>query len=206
MDRVTRNAGRLVALAISAGLLVAPAPAGTEWTRADHEMVRVRPARFGALPAPIRSELDRRGCTIPQPFTADTEHLENAIRGRFVSRASADWAVLCSRNRRSAILVFRSGDVSTIDEIGAEDDVTRLQVTGPGRIGYSRRISAVRARELRELDRSRDPGLPMPDHDGIQDAFIEKGSIVWYWSGRRWLRIAGEGASASPGRGSAGRR
>jgi hypothetical protein len=123
-----------------------------------------------------------------------------------VSRASADWAVLCSRNGRSAILIFRSGDVSTVDEIAAEDDVARLQETGPGRIGYSRRISVVSARDLRESNRSLDPALPRTEHDGIQDAFIEKGAVVWYWSGRRWLRIAGERSSASPDREAAGKR
>jgi hypothetical protein len=158
------------------------------------------------LPSPIRSELERRGCSIPQPFTTNAEHPENVVRGRFVSPGSTDWAVLCSRNRRSAILVFRSAAVSAIDEIAVEDDVARLQVTGPGRIGYSRRISVVSARDVPGPGSSAAPGLPRPDHDGIQDAFIEKGAVVWYWSGQRWLRIAGARSSAAPASGSAGRR
>lgn len=193
-------------MAICAWVLAAPAPAETEWARADRETVRLSPSRFRSLPSRIRSELDRRGCTIPQPFTTNAEHPENVVRGRFVSPASTDWAVLCSRSGRSAILVFRSAAVSTIDEIAVEDDVARLQVTGPGRIGYSRRISVVSARDVPGPGLSAAPGLPRPDHDGIQDAFIEKGSVVWYWSGQRWLRIAAARSSASPDRESSGKR
>ena len=119
---------------------------------------------------------------------------------------ATDWAVLCSRRGRSSILVFRGGDVSTIDELAAEDDAARLQVTGPGRIGYSRQISVASPRDLREHHRSPDPGLPMLDHDGIRDAFIEKGAVVWYWSGHRWLQMAGARSLALPAQRIAGRR
>jgi hypothetical protein len=35
------------------------------------------------------------------------------------------------------------------------------------------------------------PGSPQLDHDGINDVFIEKGSVVWYWYQGRWLRLQG---------------
>jgi hypothetical protein len=32
---------------------------------------------------------------------------------------------------------------------------------------------------------------PPPDHDGIEDTFIEKASVVWYWHAGRWSQLAG---------------
>jgi hypothetical protein len=27
--------------------------------------------------------------------------------------------------------------------------------------------------------------------DGINNIFVEKGSLVWYWDGGRWLKLTG---------------
>jgi hypothetical protein len=32
---------------------------------------------------------------------------------------------------------------------------------------------------------------PPLDHEGINDAFIEKGSHVWYWYDGQWMQLAG---------------
>jgi hypothetical protein len=181
-------------LLIGAWLLMGQFPSPSEWTRADLETVRLAPARFAALPSAIRSELDRRGCSIPQPFTAKADQPENAIRGHFISPAATDWAVLCSRQRRSSVLIFRGGGVSKIDELAAGEDAACLQVTGPGEIGYSRGISVASPRDIREHNRNPDQPLPVLNHDGINDAFIGKASVIWYWSGNQWLQLAGADA------------
>ena len=183
---------------LSIGALVAASflsaqqlPPPSEWTRADVETVRLPPARFVSLPLAVRTELDRRGCSIPQPFTAKANRPENAIQGRFMSPTATDWAILCSRRRHSALLVFRGGGVAKIDELAAEEDASRLQVTGPGQIGYSRGILVANPGDIRQHNPNPDPSFPVLDHDGIHDAFIEKGSVIWYWSGVRWLQLAG---------------
>jgi hypothetical protein len=186
---------------LSIGILVAASvasaqqlPPPSEWTRADLETVRLAPARLAAVPAAVKAELERRGCLIPQSFVAKADRPENAIRGHFISPTGTDWAVLCSRQRRSVLLVFRGGGVNKVDELAVEDDADKLQVTAPGQIGYSRGIFVASPRDIREHNPSPDPLLPVLDHDGVHDAFIEKASVIWFWSGTRWLKLAGTDA------------
>ena len=183
--------GILIGVSVVAG---AQLPPTSEWTRADIETVRVSPDRYPNLPAVVRSELNRRQCLIPQPFTATDNRLQNVAAGRFTSPSTTDWAVLCSRQRRSSILVFRGGGVAAIDELAADEDAGSLQVTSPGKIGYSRGIGVASPSFIRGHNRAANPPLPVLDHDGINDMFIEKGSIVWYWSGASWLKLAGADA------------
>jgi hypothetical protein len=35
------------------------------------------------------------------------------------------------------------------------------------------------------------PEPPPLDHEGINDAFVEKASGVWYWYRGKWLRLSG---------------
>jgi len=196
MSEIARLCVTLSALAVLSASIARQSPQAADWSRADLDTVRLSPGKFAGLPSIIRTELDRRGCTIPQPFTARPDRPQNAIRGRFISRTSTDWAVLCSRQRRSAILVFRDEGVTTIDELAAEDDAGRLQVTDPGKIGYSRGIGVADPNNIRRHNLRPATPLPTLDHDGIDDAFIEKASVIWYWASNRWLQLAGADAPA----------
>jgi hypothetical protein len=177
----------LVVLGIGSSLPVL----AQDWDSADRATKRLGPAMFVELPAGIRLELVRRGCTIPQPFTAKGP--ENVIKGRFTSASQTDWAVLCARQRRSAILVFRGGVASDAAELAAEADVTSLQtIDGNGTIGYSRTIAVATSRYIQDHYRRYGGPKPPPlDHEGINDVFIEKASVVWYWYQNRWLRLQG---------------
>ena len=149
-----------------------------DFDRADQQTRRMPPAAFVQLPDAIRSDLENRECTIPQPYTS--ERPTNVVQGRFTSADQLDWAVLCSRRRASSILVFRGGGISTVDEIASEPDRKSLQtIDGDGTIGYSREITAVDAKYI--LDHCETFGGPKPpplDHQGINDMFISKASIV----------------------------
>ncbi len=164
---------------------------GQDWDRADRATLRMAPSAFPDLPAAIRADLEQRGCTIPQPFTA--KHPANVIKGRFTSADQVDWAVLCSRRRTSSIFVYRGGTTTTVLELASEPDRQSLQVIdGDGRIGYARALTVADVKYLRNRQEgSGGPMLPSLDHDGIKDNFIEKGSVVWYWHGGRWLKLAG---------------
>ena len=162
-----------------------------DWDRADRATRRLPPSAFADLPAEVRTEVERRGCTVPQPITA--EEPANVIKGRFTSPGRTDWAVPCSRQRRSSILVFRGGSVAAVAEIASESDIKSLQVVdGNGAIGYSRTLAVADAEYI--FDQHETFGGPQPpplDHDGIDDVFIEKGSVVWYWYQGSWLRLQG---------------
>ena len=103
-----------------------------------------------------------------------------------------DWAVLCSRERVSTILVFLGGDPRHVSEIATRPDAEFLQVVAPGRIGFSRAISVASADSIRERHRrDSDSQPPSLTHAGIDDAFVEKASVVWYRHQGKWLQLAG---------------
>ena len=160
-----------------------------DWLRADEQTVRLKPNAFPNLPSGVRSELEHRGCTIPQPSGAGQPR--NVASGSFVTAGQTDWAVLCSRNRRSAILVFRGGHPDQVDELAGEADSQYLQVISrDNKIGYSRTLVSVSLRMLHSRA-AKEAGVKEIDHDGIENAFVEKGSTLWYWSGAKWLKLSG---------------
>jgi hypothetical protein len=161
-----------------------------DWVRADAETVRVPPSAFSDLPDEIQMELEHRGCTIPQPQEA--KHVSNVIRGRFTSAAKMDWAVLCSRERISTILVFRAGSTSDVAELASRRDADFLQGTYTGELGFSRKLNVAGPDEIQtHFDAYGGPQPPTLDHDGIDDAFLEKASVIHYWHEGRWLQLQG---------------
>ena len=179
-DGTMRICSLALLLMALAGPAAAQMPPPQEWVRADAATVRLRPSAIASIPSILQAELQRRGCTIPQAFTGGPPH--NVIRGHFRT-GKIDWAVLCSRNRTSSILVFWSGLPTGASVLASRRDADYLQVTGPGRIGFSRMISVASPAHIRKP--------PPLDHDGIDDAFVEKASVVWYFHRGLWLRLAG---------------
>ncbi|HEX5475875.1 MAG TPA: hypothetical protein VFX12_14540 [Vicinamibacterales bacterium] len=180
-----RNA--FIAMALCAGA----SPVAQDWAAADRATRRLPPSLFTELPQAIRLELVRRGCTIPQPFAA-TEP-QNVIEGPFTSADRVDWAVLCSRRGVSSILVFRGGATAAPDEFGAAPDSTYLEtIDDRGTIGYTRALAVATPEYIRRHDVADGGPQPPPlDHEGIDDQFLEKASVVWYWYRGRWLELQG---------------
>ena len=164
---------------------------GQDFARADAETVRLKPAVFAGLPPHVRQELERRGCVVPQSYPDRVPH--NVVRGRFTSVAQTDIAVLCSRQRVSAILVFRGGTTDAVSELGERPDSDFLQVVAAGGVvGFSRAVGIADPKYIQEHHRRYGgPTPPRLDHDGINDIFVGKASVVWYWSGGTWLQLQG---------------
>jgi hypothetical protein len=160
------------------------------WDAVDRATMRLPPAAFSNLPAHLRADLERRGCTVPQWYAARTP--VNVIQGRFSSQDQMDWAVLCSRARVSSILIFRGGSASAVREIAPRPDRDFLQHMGGMSIGFSRGLSVATPKTIQYFHKNLGGQRPPPlDHDGISDAFIEKASVVWYWHQNRWLSLQG---------------
>jgi hypothetical protein len=162
-----------------------------DWNQANEATVRLSPSAFPNLPAGVRTELEHRGCTVPQPWSERVQNV-NVISGEFTSAGQKEWVVLCSRQRRSAILVFHAGASSEIEELAEQPDVQYLQViSGAGKIGYSRHLATATPSEIRRhfIDKKHFPRNI--NHDGVKDTFIEKASVVWYHSGNKWMRLSG---------------
>jgi hypothetical protein len=164
---------------------------GQNWEQADATTVRLKPAAFVELSPQVRQSLERRGCVVPQSYSNKIPH--NVVRGRFTSRTELDIAVLCSTNRASSILVFRGGSTAAVSELAQRPDADFLQVVGPGGlVGYSRALAIADPEYIRAHQRGQKGStVSPPDHDGINDIFVEKASEIWYWSGERWLQLPG---------------
>ena len=157
---------------------------------AERQIVRLPPAAFPRLPGAVIRELQRRGCTIPQE--ALSKQPNNVVRGQFARRGQTDWAVLCSVHGASSILVFWSGSSRNPAELAEAEDRNYLQSLGDDKVGFSRGISAARKNFITQHHRAYGgPTLPPIDHQGINDAFLEKASIVHYFFEGKWLQLTG---------------
>ena len=81
-----------------------PKPELDRWDIADGETTRFQPTAFSELPEHIVAELQSRQCTIPQIYDDPEPH--NVISGEFKEKGQTDWAVLCSKDLISSILIF----------------------------------------------------------------------------------------------------
>jgi hypothetical protein len=162
-----------------------------KWQTGNEVMVRLKPAVFSQLPKSVISYLQKRGCTIPQVFGESKPH--NVIRGQFTKLNQFDWAVLCSQNSVSTILVFWSGSTKSVAEIAREDDRGYLQtISEGGEAGFSRLIEVVDRDYILEHYRAyggKKP--PQIRHQGINDIYVEKASSVHYFYRKRWLQLQG---------------
>ena len=179
-----------IVLVVFSSTLMA-SPRHQDWAAADRALRRLSPSTFSALPAAIRDDLMKRGCAVPQLYTAKAP--SNVIRGHFFGHTSDDWAVLCSRQRVSAVLVYRQGQPNPAAEFGRADDVGYLQtIDAAGTVGFSRAILTASPEQIRTyLDRLSKPLLTTIDHDGIELAFVGKASTVHYFSNGKWIEIPG---------------
>ena len=159
------------------------------WREAERQIVRLLPTAFPELPGNLVRELQRRRCTVPQAVRGQTR---NVIRGAFTKPGQMDWAVLCSVNGTSSILVFWNGSERNAAEVAPVKDIDFLQGDVGDKIVYSRGLSVVGRDYI--IERYQAYGGPTPppiDHQGIDDAFFGKASGVHYLFEGKWLRLQG---------------
>jgi beta-lactamase regulating signal transducer with metallopeptidase domain len=160
------------------------------------KQIRRLPAdAFPALPSMIREQLRNRGCLIPQQTFSDggtSNQLQSVVQGEFFEKGKPSWAVLCSVNESSSILVFRDVADRRPEELAKSEDKNELQGAGNGRIAYSREIQPVDRKFI--MDHYRGYGGPEPppiDHQGIDDVSVGKASVIYYWYRGEWLKLQG---------------
>ena len=182
----------LVAIILSVPLVISAS--GEELDKveaADRETVRLPPSNFSNLPKSVRNDLDARGCTIPQVYCSNCKP-HNVISGHFKHPSQVDWTVLCSIDRQSTLLVYWGGSAESVSELSTTADKRWLQGIGGDKIGFSHGISTADAKYI--TDHAHWYGGELPphlDHDGIDEAFVEKGSVVHYWYEGEWLKLRG---------------
>jgi hypothetical protein len=156
---------------------------------AERRIVRIAPSAFPGLPRNLSGELERRGCTIPQGVRTGRD---NVARGEFQRAGQTDWAVLCSIKGVSTILVFWNGSEKGPAELFPREDRDFLQSAGGDDIVFSREISAVGKDFIERHYEAYGGQEPPPiDHQGIDDAFLGKASVTYYFYNRKWVKLTG---------------
>jgi hypothetical protein len=148
--------------------------------------IRLLPlASFPALPAPVAAQLYRHGCMIPQSFEA--REPENVIHGAFRGSGSDDWAVLCSVSGTTTLYVFFAGQYDAPLALRSQPDTAWLGTEPGGSIFSSAWGIALRhSTELRAYPEFR---RLHADHDGIEDARLERSSIIHYCDDGKWIVV-----------------
>ncbi len=100
--------------------------------------------------------------------------------------------MLCSVNRISSILVFLDDSEKNVQEIAKMEDRIYLQGISADQIGFSRGIRPVgKDFIMRHFRAYGGPKPPPIEHEGIDDVFVEKASVTWYFYRGNWLRLTG---------------
>ena len=142
------------------------------------------PATFTELPAPVRKDLEKRHCMIPQSYEARSP--ENVIHGAFREKGPTDWAALCSQNGTTTLLVYWSDSGSAPAELAVQTDTdTADPHDETNLLGYARGIDVASPNAINEILVNKPYG-PF-DHDGIKDAHIEKSSVIHYFKNGTWM-------------------
>ncbi|HLK69445.1 MAG TPA: hypothetical protein VKU19_38705 [Bryobacteraceae bacterium] len=154
-------------------------PAPTPAAEPVRKTARLPVGAFPSLPPAIAGVLRARGCLVPQPTAGGPRR--NVIRGDFFARGETGWAVLCSAGNRTSLLAFRNDrDVHPDNVASGVDSDNSRELTAVGRdfiMGHYRAYGG--------------PEPPPIDHQGIDDSFLEKASITWYYFNGKWRQLQG---------------
>lgn len=154
--------------------------------------IRLLPlSSFPALPVEVVEQLSRRKCMIPQTYEA--QQPENVIRGAFHAAGTSDWAVLCSTGGTTTLLVFFAGQFDEPTALRSQPDTAWLGADpGESVLGSAWGIAVHSAEELRSSPKFR--SLLTIDHDGIDDARLERSLTVHYYQSGKWLTLHADNA------------
>lgn len=148
------------------------------------------PKDFSNVPVVVQKIIESQNCKIPQSFTSKTPH--NVVLGSFANTKSKDWAVLCSKDGKSSIFVIWEKEKPCPAEVAVAEDKSYVQQTDEKNSEFSRYLSAASKETI--LKNQKNNAGPLPKqlgHQGINDAFAEKGSITYYCEKGKWLSLDG---------------
>lgn len=146
------------------------------------------PSSFPQLPAEIQTELNQRGCLIPQTYEAYGP--ENVIHGSFERAGSSDWAVLCSVHGTASLLVFFGSKPTHPYTLASEPETERLQANiATGVWGFNWGINSASPEDVQESQTRIFPPPPPLTHDAIADSVVEHSTIYHYYSNGAWTLV-----------------
>ena len=142
----------------------------------------------------MRDSLVNRGCQIPTPGA----YRANVIAGAFTAKGAVEWAVVCSVHDTSQILILNDRTGVAVDSLNKSADSGWIQGNGNSTWLFSRMIGVVPSSTLSIVpaDTTNEDIVyygavfPKPiDHDGINEAFLDKASETYYSAQGRWFSV-----------------
>jgi hypothetical protein len=141
---------------------------------------------FPNLPPALASELDRRGCLIPQSYAAHSP--ENVVHASLESAGSSDWAVLCSAGGTVSLLVYFSSAPATVLELAAAPETERLQAHDPsGVLGFDWGIDPASPTQIQSAQTGLLHRPSLADHDAVADTLIDHRTIYHFYLKNAWI-------------------
>lgn len=169
-------------------VLASPVEAWRIGKAKEPEIQRLLPRDFKVLPSKAIKELEALGCSIPQSAASEEDSSpHNVISGSFARKGQTDWAVLCSTNGASSIVVLWGGPAKCESSLPSGSDKAFL---GSGNsvdgLSYLRRIQSVTSKKhiALRLQMDRKVRLPPIDHAAISDEYNDE--LIHYCSEGKW--------------------
>jgi hypothetical protein len=154
---------------------------------------RIDASTAAHLPLWLRAALGARKCLIPQMHS--DERLNNIHRGHFVDSVTESYALLCSRNGESSVVILTKDSSLTPPPILVRADTSFLVLMEGGGRGrrweFARFLSALSPREVKSwcslspIERDR-------PHEGVITFYQDRDATAYYFSrvSQTWLRCA----------------
>jgi hypothetical protein len=152
-------------------------------------MIRHLPvSSFPNLPQAVRSEIEARGCLIPQTYEA--HHPENVAHGSLQRAGSADWALLCSIEGTVSLMVF-FGDAPTQPLVLASAQETEhlQRNTATGVYGFNWAIDPASPERVHDAATGQRSRPPMLDHDALADSIIDRRTVYHFYANNAWTLL-----------------
>jgi hypothetical protein len=154
--------------------------------------IRLLPlASFPELPPAIYAQLNQRHCLIPQTYEA--RQPENVSHGSFREKGSDDWAILCSQSASTTLYVIYGNEPEAPIALRHQKNSDWLGTSYAGNAVYGSAwgIALRRPTQMQGIGQGigKDKRNLSIDHDGIEDAFLEKSASIHYYGNGAWITL-----------------
>lgn len=154
---------------------------------------RLPPDSFPQLPQPVASNLESRGCLIPQTYQAHGP--ENVVHGSFERPGSSDWAILCSAHGTASLLVYfgsHAGQQPSGEPfvLAATPETERLQENIATRtLGFDWAIDVATPQQVHDAQIGLSPRPPLLGHDAVADSTIDRRTVYHFYEKGAWTLV-----------------
>jgi hypothetical protein len=145
---------------------------------------------FTGLPDGLASQLNRRGCLIPQTYEAHQP--ENVVHASLERAGSSDWAVLCSEGGTVSLLIFFSSAPTKVQVLASAPETDRLQAHDPsGVLGFNWGIDPASPEQIHAAQIGVRPRPGLLDHDALADSVVDGRTVYHFYVKDTWtvLRV-----------------